>query len=449
VCYTPVGQKRFPVKKFIDEDGFDQTKPGDEKRFLEARNGDNLMNAFQCDLCHFRNVMGRNPRIEIWQDREILEYIRRANLDAFWSREPTTVASNLREARKMESKVADRLGIPSITRPMGPYPLEDSFGMSAAIAVLDRSLDPGIHEEFVQWDTFRRVRSTVTNINQAGVGGMNDVVGAYERERVWISGSPTHHFWFSRFMAGLHKRVGEVRKQDRPVTIDELHEIETLLERSWKGAKVRRAQRRVAEMGVWFIVGFCTGIRGEEMLLLDYAGTRKGVEKLRTGHQDFFKLVVLGRSKGNQLSGAEFGIPCVAITEGTGLQPGKWIIRLIRLLEVQGVKEGPLMRRVLRPGKLVEFQDDFFRVIEMVQATTNLIEDDVFVRDEFGIERSTRRGVTIHAKNMDVGEEVITANNRWRREANSASGASRLDMIEVYTVLDALMPLVLRFSKPL
>ena len=50
--------------------------------------------------------------------------------------------------------------------------------------VLDTSLDPGKYEETVQYDTFRKVRSTVTNITQAGVQGLDDCVGAYERSRV-------------------------------------------------------------------------------------------------------------------------------------------------------------------------------------------------------------------------------------------------------------------------
>jgi hypothetical protein len=136
-CYTPIGNKEFPVKKLVDEDGIDQTQPGDEKRFMEARPGDHLMTPFQCDLCHFRNMMGRNPVLTLWSDREILEYVRRANLDAFWSREVSTIAKNLSAARKMERKVADRLGLPSITPPMGPFPLKDEGGMAPAIAVLD------------------------------------------------------------------------------------------------------------------------------------------------------------------------------------------------------------------------------------------------------------------------------------------------------------------------
>jgi hypothetical protein len=65
------------------------------------------------------------------------------------------VRSNLKEARRME-RTMQQYGLPSATPSMGPWPLEDSVGMKAAIAVLDRSLDKGVYEDNVQWDTFRK-----------------------------------------------------------------------------------------------------------------------------------------------------------------------------------------------------------------------------------------------------------------------------------------------------
>jgi uncharacterized protein YqgV (UPF0045/DUF77 family) len=41
----------------------------------------------------------------------------------------------------------------------------------------------------------------------------------------------------------------------------------------------------------------------------------------------------------------------------------------------------------------MEFEGDFFRVLERVQDTTELISQEVCVRDLYGISRSRRRGV--------------------------------------------------------
>jgi hypothetical protein len=58
--------------------------------------------------------------------------------------------------------------------------------------------------------------------------GLHDVIGAYERNRCWISKVPT--FWFHCFMVGIHKRVGEIRRQDEALSIDVLHEVDKILE---------------------------------------------------------------------------------------------------------------------------------------------------------------------------------------------------------------------------
>jgi hypothetical protein len=57
--------------------------------------------------------------------------------------------------------------------------------------------------------------------------------------------------------------------------------------------------------------------------------------------------------------------------------------------------------------------------------------------------------VTAHARNMDVPIPLLNAVNRWRKEANSSTGNPRLDMVDVYTTLEALLPTVLRFSRAL
>jgi hypothetical protein len=92
---------------------------------------------------------------------------------------------------------------------------------------------------------------------------------------MWILGVVTHSFWFTRFMEGLHKRVGEVRHQDEAITIEVLHELDKILEKGWRQAKLPALKRQVAEMGTWYIVGFCSGLRGEEMLLIELAGTAR------------------------------------------------------------------------------------------------------------------------------------------------------------------------------
>jgi hypothetical protein len=123
-------------------------------------------------------------------------------------------------------------------------------------------------------------------------------------------------------------------------------------------------------MGAWFIVGFCTGLRGEEMVLLEVAGTANSLVNMNNANDAHFLFVILGRTKGNQLTGATFAIPFAPITEGTHLRPGRWVKQLVDVLHATGKGHGRLFARRLRVPKLHEFENDFFAVLEKVQATS-------------------------------------------------------------------------------
>ena len=112
------------------------------------------------------------------------------------------MSSNLTSVNRIV-KSEDKFGMRPRIPPMGPFPLEDSYGIAPDVAILDKSQDPGRHEDFVYYDTVRRVRTGFTNSVQAGVEGMGDVVGAHKKDKTWISGAVTQSFWFTRFMEGL------------------------------------------------------------------------------------------------------------------------------------------------------------------------------------------------------------------------------------------------------
>ena len=94
----------------MDEDGLVVESESEAQRFRYGRAGDNFMTTFQCNLCHFRNVQKRDPDSENALDLCAMRNIRRANMDALWSREPSTVRSNLAEVKKMCSYGEGRLG---------------------------------------------------------------------------------------------------------------------------------------------------------------------------------------------------------------------------------------------------------------------------------------------------------------------------------------------------
>jgi hypothetical protein len=146
-CYKALDNGEFPVSKPVDEDGVEVGDPADDQRYLQARNGDNLVTPFQCDLCHFRNLMQHDPVEGLPQDMRLLKLIRHANLDALWSRELGTVRGTLSMCQQ-GGRIAASLGFKDrLFWPMGPHPLKDTFGIGVAIVMLQQSLAPGKYDK--------------------------------------------------------------------------------------------------------------------------------------------------------------------------------------------------------------------------------------------------------------------------------------------------------------
>lgn len=170
-CYKPLDQDEFPIAKPTDEDGVVSMDSEDQARFIQARDGDFLLTPFQCDLCHFRNLLDSDPVGGLAQDVRLLKLIRRANLDALWSREPGTVSSTLLLCRQ-GGRIAKSLGIrDKIFRPMGPHLLDDTFGMGAAVVMLQQLLNPGKHDKTIQFATVRKMRAAFSNAYHATAKG--------------------------------------------------------------------------------------------------------------------------------------------------------------------------------------------------------------------------------------------------------------------------------------
>ncbi len=134
-------------------------------------------------------------------------------------------------------------------------------------------------------------------------------------------------------------------------------------------------------------------------MLIECAGTQQSViQFMGPGALDpHFKFVILGRTKGVQEDGHKFAIPCVKETQGTHLRPGIWLDRLLTVKREMGQTHGKLFKRSLRRAKLCEFEDDFYRMIERIQDTTNHIPSEVDVRNDDGVSSTKSASVSAYA----------------------------------------------------
>lgn len=453
-CYQQHPHDKFPVLSAQDLDDAlindEEMEDEDPLRFKEARNGDQLMTPFQCDHCHFGNIQGRRPIADRNEDAGLLLCIRRANLDAFWSRERSTVYANLREGIRFEANCR-KLGITNSIPGPAPFPTCDSFGMTVAVAMLMRSLDAGKNSSTVQFETMRKMRGFFSNMTHATHGGLGAVFMAEDRSAGVVTNAVTNGPWFKRFVRGCHRRMGDVWLPDRPLTIDELTRALELLEEDWLNLEDDVTGRAVtAETATMLLAGFFGALRGEEIIRTDVGAMRKYWGEATTYREaPHVPLMLSGRFK-RELGEKLFTQP-LACTNVTGIPIALWFHRRLTVLESLGVVDGPMFRNW--KGKRASVGDLdvlYISILKRVQRKwPNVIPDSIEVAKECSALRSMRRGATAEAQNSQIPQEVINANNRWRKHERSRGLTPGMSMMERYTDAKASVPALVRFSSEL
>lgn len=222
-CYRDYEGSAFPVQRTLDdeEEGEERGFEVDEEarnKFMHGRDGDHVMGVgFECDVCHFRNITKRDVCWVSRKDLTKLRYIRRASLDVMWSRTVGTVQSNFNRMTRDVREAAEVMTMGQIFPRMGNPDLEDKCGMEFATIMLHASLRRGVYADHLQWDTARKTVSWAMNAWSAIVRGEDGTLFASDERTLFSSESPTRTRWFQRFVLGMKKRMGVIRKQDEAI----------------------------------------------------------------------------------------------------------------------------------------------------------------------------------------------------------------------------------------
>jgi hypothetical protein len=452
-CFVQHAKDSFPVLGVQDLDAalVDESllEDDDPLRFQEAREGDHLLCPFQCDRCHFANMKKRDAIILNVYDLLVLICIRRAILDSLWARERSTVNSNRLEGVRYLGICAS-LGLEDEAYPpRGPFPLTDDWGMKGACAILIRSKDRGRNASTIQYDTMRKLRSHLANFSHTCPDGLGPRFMGEEGAAGAISYSPTNSEWFRRFMRGCHRRMGDVWMPDRPVTIHEIKAALKLLEEDWEVfAKDAQGRINAALTASMVIIGFFGALRGEEIVRTDVGAIRKyWNEAMNWKNAPHVPLMLAGRFK-RETGEKLFCQPLATVTK-SGVDIRLWMFRTMSGLEKFGVTTGPMFRTGSgsKRASTADLDIRLHAVATRVQKRwPNLIPDDIEVTDQYSVYRSLRRGATAEAQNARIPQEVIEANNRWRKHARSRGLTPGMSMMERYTDAKASVPSLIRFS---
>lgn len=151
----------------------------------------------------------------------------------------------------------------------GPYPLKLDFGTRSALTVLWKSEQSGRHEAKQKYSGVRKVQTVNTHLYNVSIQGLSNNLLLKDGKGNWVATTaPSESAWHRFFMQGYHARVGERRKQDMAISLEQMIEIQNMLEERWREA-VRlndcEQKRRVGEIGTFFLAGYCGSMRGFEV----------------------------------------------------------------------------------------------------------------------------------------------------------------------------------------
>lgn len=450
-------ENQFPIKVAMDmgPDGAMVEDPRDKDRFLTARSGDHLVHEFQCDLCHFRNIQNLDPNVKgAAEDYLLMMCIRRANLDALWSREPATIEHNRRDVMKTIAK-GKMLGLQcgSLFHVKRGYRLYDDFNMALAATMMYRSLDAGKNDTYVQFNTVRSMRAASGNYWRAAAQKGEISVMMRGQQKLTSSSSPTNSIWFENFMLGFHKRVGDVNRPDKAISIELMIAMMNRFEAQWQAAQGNRLEEKAVIFPALFAVSaYVASLRGEEVPLLDLEHTRDktylGLSHPTTPH---VVLTLSGRFK-NEVGDLKYHLPVVQRTS-SGLEIRIWLERMLNWYGPD--RKGYVFRN--SAGHRVTcgyYAQVILGVIKQIQDSDRpeekgIVEPSCDVFEEFGMSRSFRRGSDTRALAAKVPQATIDLVNRWRTTERAKGKTAHLTMSQHYSDVRLLLDLYLPYSRAL
>jgi hypothetical protein len=209
-------------------------------------------------------------------------------------------------------------------------------------------------------------------------------------------------------------------------------------------------ERAVLFPALFSIITFCGGLRGEETPLMDLTVTRSKFDESGDHARKHVVITLIGRFKTE--TGEKRHMLPLAATTASGLEPRKWIGRMIEWYKKKGITKGPVFRD-FDSGMAVrasEYEFDILVELEAIQRDTRgIISESIDVFESYGVSRSFRRGSNTHAINQGVTEATINHNNRWSIVERAKGRAPKLGMQQHYSEVLQLLPTLLRYSSAL
>ena len=409
---------------------------------------------FQCDYCWFVNLKRREFNPASPNERLLLAYIRRVNLDMMWSREESTVQSTLSQIKKGKS-LSTELGLNPVGITLGPWPVGDTVGFQVALELLRASQRKGKNDEtYVQFDSIRKIRSAYANVDQTSPKGVkrNLLMKGPRGRSFGLASAWTDSILLRLFMIGCEKRMGRLVIQEVGFTVEVVKEMmrgwDSMLELEEISV---RSKRDIIVVGGALAVLVGGALRGGEVLLMEASElVRRRLDGKHHPDHPHVVIPLMGRFKNE--TGERNLLLTLASETQSGIEIRKWVERLIILLIREGRSNqvGPAICE--RDGFLMErwkINGILHEALERIQDETNLISNDIDVTLKYSMHRSARRGMYTRAREAKVPDFIIESNMRWSKFQKRSGGMPNLPMTGLYLEISQTLATKTAFSLAL
>ena len=410
-------------------------KAPDPSQFMEARDGDHLLNPFVCHICLFRFVRGVDADDRFESDRLLVGVLKRAVLDVFWSRARSTVKTN-RLAVERCLKELSVLGLGGPFYDPGPTPGYDFCGVELASAVLMDSRRRGRYSEtHKQWDSIRNVRSTVSNFEKTASQSplSNLALMDYEKGSVrrFHFGESSSH-WFNRFTLGCQARMGSDVRQNQALSTSLWVKVLNLCKaRIFSAESVEQGERWIMA-GAYLAFTYVLSLRGPEGFMFEI-GLLRQYDELRNG---LIWLPIMGKLKG--MTGVDTHcLRSVPVTD-SGINIAGWKTMLLKIHEKVGRVEGPaicdsagfLLTSAAMNEMFWEALEELFESEHrgLFPMPIQSLED---IRERVQIDRTPRRSSNSRATSKKVSSDDRDVVNRWSKKER-AKGKNHAEKMSLW-----------------
>jgi hypothetical protein len=419
--------------------------------FEHARDGDHLMVPFECDICIFQKLRNQEgPDINVYKDRLLMACIRRANLDAFWSRATSTVTAN-RDRARMALELSESVGLTSPYEHTVPLPNFGHCGYEIAIQMLLDSRRPGKHsKEYMQWDTIRKIRTTYSNHSRASPqANLSTTALGDERGRAQrMVSDKCSSYWFSKFFSGCKRGMGQDWRPNKAMGILLIQAVVKVVAEKIGVSQIEKTRHDWIVFGTYFVVSYVLSLRGVEGLLRDLKGITDNIHK---GDDTYFIIALLGKVKGEHHHRCHL-LPCCAKTS-SDINVKDWVLLRLHEKGRLGFRDGPAISDIQgKAQKCGQLDEQFIEVLEEIYEMNNvLFPPSISTKDEiassYSVFRSPRRSSDTRALENNVSSTDIGLVNRWHLMEKSQGGKSSLPMYQHYAQIELLVEPFKRYTR--